>query len=119
MIANGDLNSGLNMNIAKETEGIVGALGKSYWYHVFLASVFLLSLLLLFVKDLPTTLKDFLIPALAVYALGAAIIGYIQGCQFRKHGMRKEWHEPTLIYAFVHVFWFVAFIGYLFYRRVV
>lgn len=107
------------MNPQKEAEGIIGQLGKSYWYHIFLASMLLLGLLMLFFKELPPQLQNYLIPALTVYSLGTSIIGYVQGVQFRKNFLTKDWFEPTFIYAFAHFFWFLLLIIYLLYRHVV
>ena len=107
------------MNPTKEVEGIVGQLGRSYWYHVFLASTLLLGILMLFIKEIPSPLRDYLIPALTVYSLGTAIVGYVQGVQYRKNGMNKDWCEPTVRYALAHALWFSLLIGYLFYRHVV
>ena len=112
--------TGLNAgeSVMKEIEGVIGQLGRSTWYHVFLASTLTLGICMLFLQELPLQMQRFFVPGLAIYALGAAVFGYIQGIHFRKNGMKAGWSEPTIPYAVVHVVWFAFLIFYLIYRNV-
>jgi len=83
---------------------------------------------MLFFKELTSPLRDYLVPAFTVYALGTAIIGHIQAVEFRKNGnkkvkdangIEKNWDEPTKRYAVAHVILFFLLFCYLFYRGVI
>jgi len=89
------------------------------WYSIAIVNLLVLGLLMLFFKELPDTIKSYLIPALVVYVLGNGIIGYIQGSYFRANGMKNDFKEPLKIYYFLYAVWFVLFIVYLFFRHVI
>ena len=70
---------------------------------------------LLFSDKLTQPLKDWFVPSLAVYVLGASLIGYVQTMLF----IRRQTQLPTCWFAAIvvsHVLWLGLFIGYNLYR---
>lgn len=88
------------------------------WYSVAIVNLLILGLVMLFYKELSDEIKTYLVPALLVYAMGNALIGYIQGSYFRANGGRNEFQEPLPVYYFLYCIWFALFLVYLFYRNV-
>ena len=107
--------------------------GSSALTHLFamprfapaLFATFMFGLLLLFVKELDQVVRSFLLPSLLIYAQGAALLGtlhrllgihYFDGStQNNEQPIPKKWKWTLLL---LHVIWFVAFIGYNYYRGV-
>jgi len=109
------------MNNQDEKAGFFGTLGKSNWYHVGLSAIFGASILLLFVDKLPKPLAENLLPALIVFGIGSTLLGYIEGTIFRKNfskdGDEKTKHPYGLFFT-LSILWFIGFIAYLFWRKV-
>jgi hypothetical protein len=96
-------------------------------YHLTVLSGFVLGLLLLFINHLPGLVREVMLPALAVYTIGTALIGYVQtlltvsantkaqaaGKTPEGIGKRHLW-----ILIGVHVVWFVLLIVFLVLRGV-
>jgi len=74
---------------------------------------------MLFYKELITNTKQYLVPSLAVYTIGNALIGHIQGSYFRSKGMKDNFTEPLFMYYGLYIGWFILFIIYLGYRGVI
>lgn len=108
---------------------------KDARYFPTLVGVFVLGLLLLFFKDLGDPIKQYLVPSLVIYVLGASFLGYWQSMlawrEELKHKGEKEKPEGekkvsvyigtrpktfTLI-TVVHVLWLLMLIVYNFYRH--
>jgi hypothetical protein len=97
-------------------------------YHLTVLSGFVLGFLLLFIKELPTYVRDFILPALVVYTIGTALIGYIQilltasantkaQADDQKPRGIKESHLKAVIWT--QVVWFLVFVGFLIWRAIV
>lgn len=107
------------MDKEKEATSIASALGKSYWHHHFLKAALLTAIVLLFIKDLPSRISDYLIPSLIIYSIGTGIIGDAQGVQFRRNFGPSKWKEPKFIFTAIHLAWFAAFVFYLYHRNII
>ena len=88
------------------------------WYSVAIINLLVFGLLMLFYKELAEDAKSFLVPALLVYTLGNALIGYIQGSYYRAKGKRTGFNELLWFYYVLYCIWFFLFLSYLFYRNV-
>lgn len=88
-------------------------------------SAFLLGLGLLFVQELPEPVRRYLLPALLVYSLGAALIGALHrllGLHYvPAEGGNNEKPIPwqwKLVVLLLHAAWFAVFLGYISWRGV-
>jgi hypothetical protein len=103
------------------TTSIFDQLGKSGWNHIGLASLFSASTLLLFIDKAPKSISEYLLPALIVFGLGFIVLGYIEGSIFRKNfdkeGSEKTKHPYKTLFL-LNIIWFLLFVAYLFYRKV-
>ena len=100
---------------------------KTYVYIPFLAAGIVFGLMLLFYRDLDLTIRTILVPAIAVYMIGASIIGYlyfeldvINCVRAAKNGERPS-PQPsyiTWIFRALHVIWFLLLAIYLFCKGV-
>ena len=88
------------------------------WFSVTIISILVFGILMLFFKELSNSFRDYLIPSFIIYILGTAIIGQIQGSNFRNN-FGKQDNEPVYIYTILHIIWFIAFIVYLYLRNVI
>ena len=90
-----------------------------------LIAVLILGLFLLFFRELPYLVQNFLLPSLAVYALGAALLGMFHRLIAITYANPSEhWNEHTIpiimrvILYGIHISWFAALIRYNFWRGV-
>lgn len=90
-----------------------------------LIALFVFSILLLFNNELPKNQRLFLIPSLIVYIQGTVIIGMINrllGSHYvTKNSDNNEKAIPIywrLLLWGIQTFWFIAFIYYLFLRKI-
>lgn len=99
----------------------------SYVYAPFLGTGFVFGLMLLFYKDLDSTLRTILVPAIAVYMIGTSLIGYIYSeldvinCVRAAKNDQKPGPQPpyiTWIFRFLHGLWFLLFVIYSFRKSV-
>jgi hypothetical protein len=109
--------------------GFTKSVARDLRYFPTLISALLLGLLLLFFKELPEPMKQYLVSSLAVYTLGSALLAYVQSMlawrrefQLKREGREKEFvgNQP-LVFALIvllHVIWFGCLIGYNVYRGV-
>ncbi|MFC1613139.1 hypothetical protein ACFL23_02290 [Patescibacteria group bacterium] len=89
------------------------------WFSITIINLLILGILLLFIKELPENLKSFLIPSLVVYTIGTAIIGNIQGSNFRANFMKDNFREPLHWYWISQIILFLMFLAYLIFRTVI
>lgn len=90
-----------------------------------LIAALILGLFLLFFRELPYLIQHFLLPSLAVYALGAALLGMFHRLIAITYANPNErWNEHTIhivirivLYG-IHILWFAALIWYNFWRGV-
>jgi hypothetical protein len=89
-------------------------------------SAFLLGLMLLFVQQLPQNIRDYTIPSLLLYSLGAAILGSLHRLLAVNYapedGSNNEKPIPggwKVVLLIVHTFWFAALVGYNMYRHAI
>jgi len=96
-------------------------------YGITVMSAFILGFILLFLKELTPYCREVLVPALAVYTVGTALIGHIQilvtvstNTKSRVDGGVargiNERHLRLIIMA--HILWFAGLIGFLMWRAV-
>jgi NADH:ubiquinone oxidoreductase subunit 6 (subunit J) len=97
-------------------------------YHLTVLSGLVVGFLLLFVNDLPPYLREVVLPALVVYTIGTALIGYIQvlltasaNTKAQAEGNKprgiKERHLCIVIFS--HLLWFITFLSFLVWSAVV
>ena len=95
----------------------------SYVYAPFLGTGFILGLFLLFYRDLDSTLRTILVPAIAVYMIGTLLLGYLYAeldrincVRAAKKGERPGPQPPyiTWIFRLFHGVWFLLLVIYLF-----
>lgn len=97
-------------------------------YHLTVLSGLVLGFLLLFINDLPSFLREIVLPALVVYTVGTALIGYVQILLTVSENTKaqadgepargiREVQLKRVIWA--QLLWFGAFVGFLIYRAVV
>jgi hypothetical protein len=86
------------------------------WQTIFITTMLVLGMLLLFFDKLPEHVKMTLIEPLVIYALGSALIGNIQGSFFRARGLESGYREPVLLFTLMHTAWFMIFVGIVVYR---
>jgi len=97
---------------------------RSYVYAPFLGAGFVFGLLLLFYRDLDSTLRNILVPALAVYTIGTLLLGYLYfeldviNCVKNKE---RAGPQPTYIiwiFRILHGIWFLLLMIYMFCKSV-
>ncbi|MFZ1933845.1 MAG: hypothetical protein WCB27_22775 [Thermoguttaceae bacterium] len=79
------------------------------------AGAFCLATLLLFFKELTLPMRDYLVPSLVPYVMGAAFLSYIQ---INLRQRRKNNIHPCVFCTFVllHAAWITAFLVYNLWR---
>lgn len=89
-----------------------------------LFSILVLGLLLLFLRELPEGIKSYLVASIAIYCLGAALLGMLHrlvALNYEKQNNNNESSIPLtgkfLLYM-LHISWFAALIIYNFWRCV-
>lgn len=96
---------------------------NSYVHIPFLGAGIVFGLMLLFYKELDCTIRTILVPAIAVYMIGSSIIGYlyfeldvINCVMAAKKGETPLPQRSYIIwiFRFLHGFWFLLLICYLF-----
>jgi len=66
---------------------------------------------LLFYDKLADPLKNWFVPSLAVYVVGASLIGYVQTMlHIRRQSFLPSWIFTTIVVF--HVAWFASFVAY-------
>jgi hypothetical protein len=104
---------------------------KDARYFPTLVGMFVLGLLLLFLKDLNDPIKQYLVPSLVIYVLGTSFLGYWQSMLAWREELKHEGaKEGTLEGPFIgtrpktftaikilHVLWLLMLIAYNVYRR--
>jgi hypothetical protein len=100
---------------------------KDARYFPTLVGIFVLGLLLLFLKDLSDPIKQYLVPSLVIYVLGTSFLGYWQSMlAWREELKHKDAKESTFIGTrpktfmainILHVLWLLMFLAYNVYRR--
>jgi len=109
--------------------GFTKSVAQDVRYFPTLISALILGLLLLFFKELAESIKQYLVPSLAVYTLGSAFLAYVQSMlawrrefKLKQEGREKEFigNQPFVfaLIVFLHAIWFGCLIGYNFYRGV-
>jgi len=79
------------------------------------AGAFCLATLLLFFKELTLPMREYLVPSLVPYVIGAAFISYVQlNLRQRRNGHLPEGMFWTLV--LLHGAWFIAFLAYNLWR---
>lgn len=88
-----------------------------------LFSVLVLGLFLLFLRELPEEMQTYLVPSVAIYGLGASLLGMLHRLVAYHYEVAGN-NERTIpirwrviLYA-AHVLWFVSLIAYNFWRGV-
>ena len=108
-------------------ENILKQFVHSYVYAPFLGTAFIFGLLLLFYKELDSTLQTILVPAIAVYMIGALLIGYlyfeldvINGVRAKNRGVDADPQPSSIIWTFriLHIIWFLLLMIYLFCKSI-
>lgn len=102
--------------------GVIEFVRRNDRYFLSLLAAFVLSLLLLFFKELTPWMQRYLIPSYVVYLLGTALIAQIQ----QMVGMREQLRCAAANRSFLgthryffagiiaaHVLWFAAWIAFL------
>ena len=117
------------MSLEKETKGAGLELAKNPRYMLTVASGILFLMLLLFLKDLPESIRTYTLPSLLIYTLFTALIGFLHNyfyyvnvyARFKEKGQHKryqlEWWEIWIIIS-LHILSFGFFIWYNIYRGV-
>ncbi len=111
------------------SEDIMKQFFNKYVFFPFIGSAFILGLLLLFFKDFESNsaIRNFLVPAITVYNIGALLIGYlyfeldiINCVRAKNRGENAEPQPQNIIwlFRFIHVIWFLLLIIYLFWKLV-
>jgi hypothetical protein len=88
-------------------------------------AVLLVGLLLLLTRELPESIRIYMIPSLVVYGIGAAILGTIHRL-ISLHYQSPEYNnnerpipvKVRLVILGFHLLWFAALITYNFWRKV-
>ncbi len=89
------------------------------WYSITIIGILIIGILMLFYKDLTSSFKETILPGIVIYTMGTAIIGYIQGSNFRANFISDNYKERLWTYYVSHLIWFLLLIIYLiFYKRV-
>jgi len=110
------------------TEAAWKAFVDRYVYIPFLSSALVLGLFLLFYRDLDPAVRSGLVAALAIYVIGASLIGYVyhdldaRNCVRAGAEQRPPLPQPLWISAlvwFAHIAWFGLLVIYLFGKHVV
>ncbi len=100
---------------------------NNYAFLPFLGAGFVFGLMLLFYKDLNSTLQTILVPAIAVYMIGCSFIGYLYvdldliNCVKAANKGEKPDPQPgrlTWIFRLLHWSWFLLFVSYVFWKSV-
>jgi hypothetical protein len=100
---------------------------NSYVHIPFLGAGIVFGLMLLFYKELDCAIQTIFVPAIAVYMIGSSFIGYlyfeldVMNCvRAAKNGEKPSPQPPyiTWIFRFLHGFWFLLLMCYLFYKSV-
>jgi len=108
-------------------ENILKPFVNSYVHIPFLGAGIVFGLLLLFYRDLNFTTRTILVPAIAVYMIGSSIISYLYfeldviNCVRAAKNEEKPSPQPpyiTWIFRFLHWFWFLLLVIYLFWKIV-
>ena len=108
-------------------ENMLKQLVRSYVYAPFLGIGFIFGLLLLFYRDLDSTIRTILVPAIAVYMIGTLLLGYVYfeldmiNCVRAKKNEEEPGPQPpyiTWIFRFLHGSWFLLLVKYLFCKNV-
>lgn len=108
-------------------ENILKPFVQRYVYFPFLGAGFVFGLMLLFYRELNLTIQTILVPAIAVYMIGSSIIGYlyfeldvINCVRAAKNGEKPSPQPPyiTWIFRFLHGFWFLLLVIYLFCKSI-
>ncbi len=105
---------------------VSGGLEKVLWMPRFgpaLFGAFLLGLMLLFINELPQNCRTYMVPSLAMYALGAAFLGTIHrllGFHYVSDKYPNNEKPIPVIWRIVvyliHLLWFGALVAYNFWR---
>jgi hypothetical protein len=99
----------------------------SYVSAPFLGTGFVFGLMLLFCRDLDSTLRAILQPAITVYMIGTLLLGYVYSeldkINYVRAARNDETPGPqpwyiTRIICFLHAIWFLLFVKYLFWKSV-
>ena len=101
-------------------ENTLKTLANKYVFFPFLGMCFIFGLLLLFYRDLDSTLRITFVPAITVYMIGTLLTGYLYfeldviNCVRNKE---RAMPQPTYIiwiFRILHGIWFLLLIIYLF-----
>jgi len=99
----------------------------SYVYAPFLGTGLVFGLMLLFYRDLDSTIRTILVPAISVYMIGTLLIGYLYyeldriNCVRAAKNNERPGPQPsyiTWIFRFLHGTWFLLLVIYLFWKIV-
>jgi hypothetical protein len=110
-----------------KNENMLKPFVKSYVHIPFLGAGIVFGLMLLFYRDLDSTIRTTLVPAIAVYMIGSSIIGYLYfeldviNCVRAAKNAESPSPQPsyiTWIFRFLHGFWFLLLAIYLFCKNV-
>lgn len=99
----------------------------SYVYAPFLGTSFLFGLMLLFCRDLDSTIQTILVPAIAVYIIGTLLLGYVCSeldrinCVRAANNDKKPGPQRRYVIGIIwslHGIWFLLLLSYLFWKSV-
>lgn len=111
----------------EDSTSVIAGVKTNDRYFVTLISIFVLIVLLLFIRDLPEWMKNVLIPALVAYTMGTCLIAQLQNmvgnrtelqCKARNReyeGTPKGFFWGAIIP--LHALWFLGFLIYLYLNK--
>ena len=105
-----------------------GWLKKSWVGIPTLAGLLVFGLILLFFRDLDTTLRMVLVPSVAIYILGNSLLAFVYSDLDARNCVRARQEEGRIpgpissnifiLFIVLHVVWFVSLLIYLFWKGI-
>jgi hypothetical protein len=115
------------LNSMSEASKSIENVAKDARYFPTLVGIFVLGLLLLFLKELSDPMRQYLLPSLVIYVLGTSFLGYWQSMlAWREELKNKDAEEGAFIgtrprtfaaIVILHVLWLFMLIAYNVYRQ--
>jgi len=107
-------------------ENFLKSFANKYVFFPFIGVGFILGLLLLFYREFESgsTLRNFLVPAITVYAIGTLLLGYLYfeldviNVVRNKEAAGPQTTYIIWIFRILHIIWFLLLIIYLFWKIV-
>jgi|SRR5690606_27045339 len=98
--------------------GFIESIAEDIRYAPAIVGAFVFVLLLLFVDKLNPLAQQWLIPSVALYIMGAGIVGYIQSILYARNEQNLPCWQTGLIIA-IHVFLWLLLLAYNCHRGVI